>query len=91
MKKPISNGNSVILSTFNGLISAPPDVDKNENFWKLIGRNGVVLSMSPPTFIASDRVLIRFDANLDELDLPNHNEVPNTLWIKVTDLTLAKN
>jgi hypothetical protein len=91
MKKTISDGDPVILSTFNGLTSTPLDVEENENFWKLIGKKGQVLSMSPPTFIGRDRVLIKFDANLDELDLPNHNEVPNTLWIKVSDLTLARN
>ena len=91
MKKIISNGDSVILSTFNGLISAPIDVEENEDFWKLIGKKGQVLSISPPTCIGGDRALIRFEGNLEEFDLPNHNEVSNSLWIRVSDLTLIKN
>jgi hypothetical protein len=91
MKKTISDGDSVTLSTFNGLIATPVGVEENENFWKLIGKKGQVLSISPPTSIVTDRVLVRFEANLNEFDLPNHNEVPNSLWIKVSDLTLARN
>lgn len=88
MSRTFSNGNTVFLVKFNGQKSAPPDVDENENFWKLIGERGQVLSISPPDDIGQDRVLIAFDADLDELDLPNHNEISNSLWIKTSDLSL---
>jgi hypothetical protein len=90
MKNLFSVGDSVYLEYFNGLKLAPLDVDENENFWKLVGQVGKVLSITPPRHIGGDRLLVRFDANLDEFELPNHNEIPNSLWIKSSDLSLVK-
>jgi hypothetical protein len=90
MRTNFLNDAIVLLGKFNGCKSAPLDVDEGENFWKLIGKRGQILSTSPPKYIGSDRVLVKFEDNLDELDLPNHNETPNTLWIKVSDLIAVK-
>ena len=30
-------------------------------------------------------MLIRFDANLDDLDLENHNSIANSLWTRSSD------
>jgi hypothetical protein len=76
----------VKLISFNGTRSAPSDVMAHENYWCLIGEQGIVLETQRPNGIDRDRVLVRFNANLDELGLETHNDVPNTLWIKQRDL-----
>lgn len=79
-------GQTVKLVTFNGSKIAPADVDPDQNFWKLVGSEGRVSSVDPPKYIGADRILVVFDLELDSLDLPNHNNPKNALWIKKQDL-----
>lgn len=88
MKDTISVGKRVVLLTFNGLESVPTNVDEHENFWKLVGRTGEVLSIDRRRHVERNRVLVGFDVDLDELDLPNHNQIPNSLWIRRSDLAV---
>jgi hypothetical protein len=78
---------SVRLRSFNGSKKAPEDVEAYENYWRLIGEVGVVLEVNRPTGVDPDRVLVRFEPCLDDWGLENHNEVPNALWIRLSDLS----
>jgi hypothetical protein len=74
------------LVSFNGSKSAPKDVEDYENYWRLIGELGNVLEADRPYGVDEDRVLLRFQLCLDDLGLENHNEIPNSLWIRLSDL-----
>ena len=76
----------VKLISFNGSRSAPSDVLAHENYWCLIGELGTVLEVSRPDGVDRERVLVRFNSNLNELGLDIHNDVPNALWIIRHDL-----
>jgi hypothetical protein len=74
-------GKRVVLKSFNGSLLAPQDVKPEENYWLLIGYKAVVEVANN-----TNRVLIKFERDLSSLGLINHNEVPNTLWILISDL-----
>jgi len=74
-------GKRVVLKSFNGSLIAPQDVKPGENYWQLIGCKAVVELAND-----TDRVLIKFEHDLPSLGLANHNEVPNALWILISDL-----
>lgn len=74
-------GKRVALKSFNGSLIAPENVKPEENYWLLIGSKAVVELTND-----SDRVLIKFDRDLSSLGLANHNEIPNALWILISDL-----
>ena len=74
-------GKRVLLKSFNGSLIAPENVKPAENYWLLIGSKATVELAND-----SDRVLIQFERNLSSLGLVNHNEIPNALWILISDL-----
>ena len=74
-------GKRVLLKSFNGSLIAPQDIKHEENYWLLIGSKAVVEVCGN-----ADRVLLKFERDLSSLGLISHNEVPNTLWILISDL-----
>ena len=74
----------VRLRSFDGARTAPADVSAHEDYWRLIGTTGVVLRTERR--LGAERALVQFDASVRKLGLECHNEAPNALWIKVTDL-----
>lgn len=74
-------GKRVSLKSFNDSLTAPQAIKAEENYWLLIGSKAVVELTND-----SDRVLIKFERDLSSLGLANHNEVPNSLWILISDL-----
>ena len=77
----------VRLRSFDGTRTAPADVSVHEDYWRLIGTTGVVLRTERR--FGAERALIEFDASVGELGLECHNENPNALWIRVTDLEVV--
>lgn len=70
-----------------------PDVniDQHENYWKLIGNTGTLLSFANEiNFPNDDRVLIQFDFDIKAEGLECHNEKPNSLWILKADLEIIE-
>jgi hypothetical protein len=76
------------LISFNRTHHAPNIVSPTENYWQLIGEHGTVVECTPPSNIAKNRVLFKFDRSLRELELASHNAKENSLWIDVQDLKL---
>jgi hypothetical protein len=74
-------GKRVVLKSFNGSLIAPYTVKPEENYWLLIGSKAVVEIANN-----TDRVLLKFERDLSGLGLANHNEMPNSLWILISDL-----
>ena len=89
MKNHFQCGDKVILKTFHQSLQAPKDIDDTENYWKLIGSVGKIISdkkKTHPAFVdMGERVLVKFD-NIEKYGLTCHNEVPNSLWIFLSDL-----
>ena len=81
-------GDRVKLVSFNNSFAGPVDVDEIENYWKLIGKNGVVMSAITPTGISDNRVLIKFEEDIRTIGLACHNSTENALWIKREDLAV---
>lgn len=74
-------GKRVVLKSFKGSLIAPQDVKPEENYWQLVGSKAVVEVASN-----TDRVLLKFERDLSSLGLVSNNEVPNALWILISDL-----
>lgn len=74
-------GKRVVLKSFKGSLIAPQNVKPEENYWQLIGSKAVVEFVNN-----TDQVLLKFERDLSSLGLANHNEIPNTLWILISDL-----
>ncbi len=74
-------GKRVVLKSFEGSLTAPQAVKPEENYWKLIGSKAVVEVANN-----TDQVLLKFERDLSSLGLVSNNEVPNTLWILISDL-----
>ena len=74
-------GKRVVLKSFKGSLIAPQNVKPEENYWQLIGSKAVVEFANN-----TDQVLLKFERDLSSLGLANHNEIPNTLWILISDL-----
>lgn len=81
----IKKNTQVKLKTFLGKYNSPNDVDKFDDFWKLIGQKGIVIE---DKLVDKERVLVLFDKNLDDFQLANHNPIKNSLMIKKSDLEL---
>ncbi|MCP3925210.1 MAG: hypothetical protein GY714_21770 [Desulfobacterales bacterium] len=75
-------GLSVKLNSFNGSVSTPNNCEPSENYWLLIGKQGIVVK----TENTNSRVLVQFKDQVSELGLNCHNEIPNSLLIGVSDL-----
>ena len=89
MKNYFKYGDKVILRSFHNTLHVPEDVDDTENYWKLIGSVGKIISnkkKSHPAFLnMGERVLVKFE-NIEKFGLICHNEIPNSLWIFLSDL-----
>jgi len=77
-------GDRVKLKTFLGTLKPRTAVYTENNFWRLIGEKGEIID----DIIQNERVLVLFEKNLDEFEVANHNPIPNSLWIKPSDLRL---
>ena len=77
-------GNKVKLRTFLGTLKPRTAINTQDNYCRLIGEKGEVIDDT----IRNKRVLVLFEKDLDEFEVANHNPIPNSLWIKPTDLRL---
>lgn len=88
----IKHGDKVTLKSFHKTTQAPPDTADSENYWKLIGQTGLIISEEGKTHPAfpemGERVLVKFDNAITDYGLNCHNEQDsNALWIFLSDLT----
>ena len=74
----------VELKTFLGTDKAYEEVKESENFWKLIGEKGRVISEE------KNQALVLFSKNIDNYNLVNHNPQKNSIWINKSDLKLDR-
>jgi len=90
MKNEFELGSRVQLASFHGKIESPEPVTPDENFWKLVGEQGEIISKNLKAHPAfpdkGKRALVKFDKNMSDLGLVNHNQVPNSIWIFISDL-----
>ncbi|KAA9338548.1 hypothetical protein F0P96_06865 [Hymenobacter busanensis] len=77
----------VRLKSFLGRTVAKSDVERRENYWRLIGKRGRIIDAREHY---GGRVLVLFEDNLDDYGLENHNPVKNSLWILLTDLVFER-
>lgn len=75
----------VRVKSFNGTVFGPPDLTPSENYWLLIGREGVVIAPKNER----DRVLVEFSESITALGLHCHNSIPNTLFLLESDLVFV--
>jgi hypothetical protein len=78
----MTNNTLVKLKTFIGKISSEEDKNTADDYWKLIGLNGIIIEED------DDKVLVKFEKNLDDYNVANHNPIKNTLWIHKYDLEI---
>ena len=82
-RKPDEVSNArVRVKSFNGTALGPPDLKPSENYWLLIGKEGVVIAPK------NDRncMLVEFSESVTSLGLHCHNPIPNTLFLLESDL-----
>jgi hypothetical protein len=72
----------VRLRSFNGTTQGPSERKQDENYWLLIGMEGVVVAPKNER----NRLLVRFLESIASLGLQSHNPIPNTLFILESDL-----
>ena len=94
MNDQLKCGNIVRLKSFHNTIHPPNDVEDTENYWKLIGSVGEIVSNEKKTHPAfldmGKRVLVKFD-DVEKYGLSCHNEIANSLWIFLSDLDCLDN
>lgn len=87
-------GGRVVLTSFQGVISPPESARASENYWKLIGKCGVVAKTEVQAGLArhknGERVLVVFDVDIAALGLHCHNGIHNSLWFLISDLRRAE-
>jgi hypothetical protein len=84
-------GQKVKLISFNAKTDPPVEVYPHENYWKLIGFQGIVvegIEREKEYFNDSGRVCVRLNADVSEMGLECHNEAMDALWINERDLEL---
>ena len=90
MLADFSLNKKVILKSFHGTIVGNSDVRRDENYWRLVGTAGVIISDKAKIHSAfpkkGPQVLVRFESDIGLLGLISHNTEKNTLWIFVSDL-----
>lgn len=86
------NGRKVLLATFLGSKSPPDDVRPSEDYWRLIGTNGTIVLEESQTSMTRHqrgmRVLVQFPESITDMGLACHNDIPDSLWIFVSDLII---
>jgi hypothetical protein len=82
---PVKIGTRVRLKSFLGARQASPDRqdDSQNNYWLLIGQQGLVVKEDP---YDPEHVLVKFEVDVISFGLHCHNEIPNSLWIRLDDL-----
>lgn len=92
MTKLFKCGARVRLASFHGTLCSSEAVEPDEDFWKLIGREGEIFSEQLKVHSAfpdrGERALVKFDRDVAELGLVSHNEIANSLWVFTSDLEL---
>jgi len=83
----IRKNTPVRLKTFLGTNNPTEEIDKSDDYWKLIGQSGTVID---DNLADKERVLVLFDKDLDDFQLANHNPIKNSLMIKKSDLELDR-
>jgi len=83
----IRKNTPVRLKSFLGTNNSPNDIDKSDDYWKLIGQIGIVID---DKLADKEKVLVLFDNDLDDFQLANHNPTKNSLMIKKSDLELNR-
>jgi hypothetical protein len=83
----IRKNTPVRLKTFLGTNNPTVEIDKSDDYWKLIGQSGIVIN---DNLTDKERVLVLFDKDLDDFQLANHNPIRNSLMIKKSDLELDR-
>jgi hypothetical protein len=83
----IKENTPIKLKTFLGTTVSPDEVNKSDDYWKLIGQSGIVID---DNLADKGRVLVLFSKNLNDFQLANHNPIKNSLMIKKSDLEIDK-
>ena len=90
----MKTGDKVKIITYNGTTCWEEAEDYAENYWKLIGRTGII-QQDPHEktiyahFSHEPRVLVKFNEDLmASYGLHAHNNIKNSLWILVSDLEI---
>lgn len=91
MNKSFKLGDTVTVKSFHAVTKAPLDTADGENYWKLIGLTGKIVSDEKrrhPSFSEmGERVLVEFDVDIsNDYGLHCHNEQENALWLFISDL-----
>ena len=88
--KHLHKNSQVLVQSFLGLTTSPEDTKDIDNYWKLIGRKGLVLMSEREggmsRHVRGERVLVKFLDDVKALGLSCHNDVENSLWMFVVDL-----
>ena len=80
----ITKNATVRLKTFHGKTFSKELENTIDDFWKLIGLNGMVADEE------NENVLVLFEENLDNFNVANHNRIKNSLWISKLDLEITE-
>jgi hypothetical protein len=88
-------GSKVLLKTFHNTINPPVGTSDSENYWKLIGLTGHIVSdvrkIHPAFLKMGERVLVKFDNDISTYGVQCHNEqATNALWLFLTDLVTVE-
>jgi len=90
MESKFNKDSRVVMKTFHNTSAPDVDTDDSENYWKLIGLTGTVISdekKAHPAFKdMGPRVVVQFDDLVENYGLHSHNEIPNSLWLFISDL-----
>lgn len=89
---PPHPGQRVALRSFLNTTAGPAGTHPADDFWRLIGRSGLIVDTNDAVLGPSTRgprVLVQFDEDPAALGLHCHNDVPRGLWILVSDLVAA--
>ena len=88
-----STNEKVILKTFLGEVVSPRSVRPADNYWILIGKSGIIApegtGKEAEIQMKLGRALVIFDEDINATGLNCHNEIPNSLWILMSDLVFA--
>ncbi len=83
-------GDKIKLKSFHNTTKAPEGTVDNENYWKLIGLTGHIVSDDRKTnsFYSEmgEQVLVKFETDISRYNLHSHNEVKNSFWFFISYL-----
>jgi hypothetical protein len=83
----IRKNTPVRLKTFLGTKIPTSDVDKSDDYWKLIGQSGTVID---DNLTDKEKVLVLFDKDLNDFQLASNNPIKNSVIINKSDLELDR-